>query len=374
MDESNAMQLNSFVPSSSLPVAPSLLSPHDDTTVLRGAVSAWPQTGGSDPLGRAAAQARRLGANDRSGSSREKYARCWAQFVHWIGADDRLRSYDEVPALPAIVGLYIGSLRERKLTKATILVHLAAIGYAHEMAGHSPPWEQSAQLKSQIRGLRREDDGDRQERGAIEREMATEVLLALPEPTSLKDIRDHFIFCLGWTTALRRSNITALRRRDIRIEYDTLHQRRYLDVLIRRSKTDQEGQGRHVVVTELPGKHPLCAVRALERWLSVTDLEPDVPLVQSVTLAREINQRLTGNALDPKDIARAVKRLLEHAGLDATKYAAHSLRRGFATTMQNAGVPDGVAMEHGGWKSKDTYYRYNRVDKARKNAIRDLFG
>ena len=42
--------------------------------------------------------------------------------------------------------------------------------------------------------------------------------------------------------------------------------------------------------------------------------------------------------------------------------------------MQNAGVPDGVAMEHGGWKSKDTYYRYNRVDKARKNAIRDLFG
>ena len=294
------MQLNSSVPSSSLPVAPSLLSPHDDTRVLRGAVSAWPQTGGSDPLGRAAAQARRLGANDRSGSSREKYARCWAQFVHWIGADDRLRSYDEVPALPAIVGLYIGSLRERKLTKATILVHLAAIGYAHEMAGHSPPWEQSAQLKSQIRGLRREDDGDRQERGAIEREMATEVLLALPEPTSLKDIRDHLHLLSRMDHSAASVQHYGMRRRDISIEYDTLHQRRYLDVLIRRSKTDQEGRGRHVVVTELPGKHPLCAVRALERWLSVTDLEPDVPLVQSVTLAREINQRLTGNAWIPR--------------------------------------------------------------------------
>jgi hypothetical protein len=355
-----------------VPVAPSLLAPLLSTGALRGVLSAWPNDGGDDPLERATAQARRLGANDRSSGSRDKYARCWAQFVHWIGADERLRSYDEVPAMPAVVGLYVGSLRDRKLTKATILVHLAAIGYAHEMLGFPPPWEQSAQLKSQIRGLRREEDGDRQERAAIERDMATDVLLALPEPTSLKDIRDRFIFCLGWTTALRRSNIAALRRRDINIEYDALHQRRYLDVLIRRSKTDQEGQGRHIVVTELPGTHPLCAVRALERWLSVTALEPDAPLLQSVTLAREINQKLT-DALDPKDVARAVKRLLEQAGLDTTKYAAHSLRRGFATTMQNAGVPDGVAMEHGGWKSKDTYYRYNRVDKARKNAIRDLF-
>lgn len=357
-----------------LPVAPSLLSPSLSTGELRGAVSAWPQQGGTDALERAMAQARRLGGNDRSTGSRDKYARCWAQFVHWVGSDERLRAHDEVPAMPAVVGLYIGSLRERKLTKATILVHLAAIGYAHEMVGFPPPWEQSAQLKSQIRGLRREDDGDRQARAAIEREMATEVLLSLPEPKSLKEIRDRFIFCLGWTTALRRSNIAALRRRDVVLQFDPLHQRRYLDVSVRRSKTDQEGHGRHVVVTELPGTHPLCAVRALDRWLAITSLEPDDPLIQSVTLAREKDQRLTGKPVDPKDVARAVKRILEQAGIDATTYAAHSLRRGFATTMQNAGVPDGVAMEHGGWKSKDTYYRYNRVDKARKNAIRDLFG
>lgn len=141
-------------------------------------------------------------------------------------------------------------------------------------------------------------------------------------------------------------------------------------MFVRRSKTDQEGRGRHLVIADLPGTHPLCAIRALEAWFAVAPIEPDAPLFQSISFTRRESDRvLTGKAIHPGDVARAVKRNLTRAGIDPAMYAAHSLRRGFATTMQNAGVKDVVAMEHGVWKSKDSYYRYNRVDKARQNAI-----
>jgi integrase len=361
-----------------IPAEPSLFAQTSATGILRGAVSAWPRDGGDDQLSQAAAYARQLIADDRAQSSRDKYAGCWAQFVRWLAEDPRTAIKAELPAEPAIVGLYIGSLRARKLSKSSILVHVAAIGYAHELVGLQSPWltahPSAAELKREIRGLRRQDDGDSKMRLAIERERATEILSLLHAATTITELRDRAIFCVAWLTALRRSNIAILRRRDVQIATDPIDGRRYLDVFVRRSKTDQLGRGRHIVVTELPGQHPLCAVRAVEALLAAGSFADDDPLFQSVTFQRRAaDQRLTGRQIDPSDVARIVKRLLKRAGIDPTFYAAHSLRRGFATTMQNAGIPDAIAMEHGGWKSKDTYYRYNRVDKARHNAVRDLF-
>lgn len=356
------------------PLAPSLLDPDAPAEIVRGAASHWPREGGDDLLERAAVHARRLIEDDRAATSREKYVRCWGQFVRWLGEDDRTAQYDPVPAKSFLVGLYIGALRERKIAKSTVLVHLAAIAYAHELAGFPPPWRGAPEIQRQIRGLRRQDDDDRQPRAAIEHDKATDLLLRLPDPKTPADIRDRALFCLTWQTALRRSNVAALRQRDIAIKTDPLRQQRYLEVFVRRSKTDQEARGRYVVVPELPGHHPLCAVRAVEALHAQLELDPDAPLFQSVAFARREGDRtFTGRPLDPKDVARIVKRLVAAAGEDPTLYAAHSLRRGFATSTQNAGVPDAIGMEHGGWKSKETYFRYNRVDKARQNPLRDIF-
>ncbi len=194
--------------------------------------------------------------------------------VGWETTSGYVKS-QRVPAHPTIVALYVGSLRDRKLTKATILVHLAAIAYAHELLGFAAPWHSSPELKSEMRGLRRADDDDRQSREAIEQEFATELLLRLPPPRTLTQLRDHAVFCLGWLSALRRSDMAALRRRDVVFLRDSKDQTRYLELFVRRSKTDQEGRGRHLVITELPGTLPLCAIRALEAWLAVAPLAPD---------------------------------------------------------------------------------------------------
>ena len=351
-----------------------------ESTLLRGTVSVWPRDGGTDPRARDIAEARRLMANDRAASSRDKYERSWAAFVNFVA--EREPAHAALPAHPAVVGLYVGSLRARGLAKRTILVHLAAIAYGHELAGAPAPWTLSVDLKREIRGLRRDDESARAPGKAIERERAAEILATIGSPTSPIDTRDYAIFCLGWLSAMRRANLAALCVVDVAFRRDPLDGRRYLDIVVRRSKTDQEGRGRRIAIPELIGAHPLCAVRAIERWLAVAVLDgvplvdvPEAPLFPSFSLSRSAEQRkLTGHQLAGEDVRRVIKRLLVRAGVDATSYSPHSLRRGFATTMQDHGVPDALAMEMGGWKDKATYNSYKRVDKTRKNAVRSLFG
>lgn len=174
-----------------------------------------------------------------------------------------------MPAHPAAVGIYVGVLRERGFTKQTILGRTAAIAYVHDMVGATSPLLDPT-IRRQLRGLRRQADGDRQERGAIEREAATAMAQALAGSTSLFDLCDRAIFALGWLSALRRSNVAALRRRDVVIKRDDLRHRRYLQIFVATSKTDQERRGRYIIVNELPLAEPVVR-RAGDRRLAGGD-------------------------------------------------------------------------------------------------------
>jgi integrase len=181
----------------------------------------------------------------------------------------------------------------------------------------------------------------------------------------------------GWTSALRRSNIARLRVRDVAIRYDGLNENRYLEVFVATSKTDQEGKGRYLHITELPGHHPLCAVRAIEAWLERSGIGADLdgPLFRSFTLARDPRQRiLKATPIGGRDVTRAVKRMAAATGRDATKLAAHALRRGFATSADEKGVRRSLIRDHGGWKSNAMIDVYTRVSGARDNAIAEIFG
>ena len=129
-------------------------------------------TADDDELARGLAwAARRLVDADRAVSTIEKYTRDWALFVHWLG--QARPNLDPVPAHPAAVGIYIGVLRERGLTKQTILGRAAAIAYVHDMIGAPSPLLDPT-IRRQLRGLRRQTwIATAKKRGAIERETAT---------------------------------------------------------------------------------------------------------------------------------------------------------------------------------------------------------
>lgn len=349
---------------------PAALSANAIPLHAQGAYVPWPRYGGGDMESAAFAEARRLMEESRAESTRRRYGKDWAMYVHWVA-----QAYPEhtcLPAHPALIGLYIGVLRTHGLAKQTILGRMAAIAYAHELAAEPSPLK-TGDLYRQIRGLRRQVEKPRQKREALVREEATTMLEKWTSPSSLGEIRDRAIFTLAWCSALRRSNIAALQVDDVAILTDPIDGQRYVEIFVQKSKTDQEGRGRRVIVTELPNRHPLCAVRALETWLQAAHITAG-PLFRTFALdPNPKTRKLTQNGIDGRDVARAVKRIAVSAGIDASKFAAHSLRRGFVTSADAAGVRRALIREQGGWKDDRMISVYTKVENVRENALRDMF-
>jgi integrase len=79
-------------------------------------------------------------------------------------------------------------------------------------------------------------------------------------------------------------------------------------------------------------------------------------------LFRSINRHghLRPDRLSGIDVARVVKKLAERAGLDAARYAGHSLRAGHATAAAIAGASEQSIMNQTGHKSVQMVRRYIR--------------
>ena len=124
---------------------------------------------------------------------------------------------------------------------------------------------------------------------------------------------------------MRRSELVALDVEDLQFEPEGLILR------IRRSKTDQEGQGAEI---GLP-RHPdatIDPVRALEYWLEAAVITTR-PVFRSLSLRGE----LQATRLDGRDVARILQRAARRVGV-CSDLAAHSLRAGFITAAAKAGV------------------------------------
>src|SRR5262249_12646788 len=133
---------------------------------------------------------------------------------------------------------------------------------------------------------------------------------------------------LGFAGAFRRSELVGLDVADLDFGNDGL------TVTLRRSKTDQEGQGRKVGIPY--GSNPqTCPVRSLRAWIEVSAIVVG-PVFRSVDRHGRVQPARLGGG----DVARVVKKLARRAGLDAAKYAGHSLRAGHATSAAIAGATE----------------------------------
>jgi len=144
------------------------------------------------------------------------------------------------------------------------------------------------------------------------------------------------LLLIGFAGAFRRSELVSLDVDDAQFTQDGLV------VTLRRSKTDQEGAGRKV---GLPyGSHPItCPVRALRAWLENASITRG-PIFRYVDRHGNVGpHRLTDQV-----VALVVKRCAMNAGLDAARYAGHSLRAGLATAAAEADVSERSIMAQTG--------------------------
>jgi integrase len=146
-----------------------------------------------------------------------------------------------------------------------------------------------------------------------------------PLGADLAALRDRALMTLGWFGAFRRSELVALEVVDLSFG------KAGLVVLVRRSKTDQEGRGEEKGIP-FARNVALCPVRSVRAWL-------DASGITSGPIFRRVDRHgyLGSDALTDGSVARIVKRLVEQAGLDPNVFAGHSLRSGFITTAAAKG-------------------------------------
>lgn len=280
-------------------------------------------------------------ANSKSANTIKAYQNDWQDFTAWC-AEQGLQA---LPATLETVALYV-TVRAATLKVSTLDRRLGAISQAHKAAEHPPISTRLEPLHSVWQGIKRT-------KGAVQKGKApatTDDIRVMVDrlADSLLGIRDRALLLIGFAGAFRRSELVALDVDHIQVTKEGLV------ITLERSKTDQEGQGRKIGIPY--GSNPAtCPVRAFQAWLEASSIKEGA-------LFRSVNRhgQLQDGRLSDKAVALVVKRCAEAAGLDASKYAGHSLRAGLATSAAAAGVSERAIMAQTGHKSVNMVRRYIR--------------
>jgi site-specific recombinase XerD len=256
-----------------------------------------------------------------------------------------------LPAEPRTVCAYLAAVADRGLKVGSIQRRLSAIAAAHTAADLDSPTQKAA-VKLCMAGIRRALGVAQEGKAALLTSDIAALLAHLPK--NLLGIRDRAVLLVGFAGAFRRSELVALDIRDLDFSAEGLK------VLIRRSKTDQEGEGQRIGIAHGTS---LCPIKALQTWLDAAGITEGA-VFRSVDRHGNVRGRLRDRA-----VALVVKRYCAAAGMDSRKYAGHSLRAGLVTQAAVNNVPERVIMAQTRHKSSDMLRRYIReVSMFRDNA------
>jgi integrase len=276
-------------------------------------------------------RARVFAAAAKSNSTRKAYAsdlRDFDAYCERIGASP-------LPADPAVVATYLATISETK-SVATIRRRVVAIAQAHKAADLPNPVADRT-VQAILSGISRTKSVVQTRKDALTLDRLEESVKGLDD--GLKGQRDRALLLLTFACALRRSEAAALDVADLKFS------RRGLVVTIRRSKTDQEGEGREIGVPIIPNSR-LCAATSVRKWLTAARIT-EGPVFRTFNGGG----KLTANRIDGKDIARLVQRVTKAAGIDGD-FAGHSLRAGFITSAaETKGVSEADIMRISGHRS-----------------------
>lgn len=290
-----------------------------------------------------AERARKFFDDARAENTRRAYASDFEDFATYCNVE--AGGVAALPASARTVTLYITDLEGRGLKPSTIQRRLAAISQVHHRAGFESPAKGDL-VRETFKGLKRNVSTRRKQArpltlGALRdvfRAMETEIAVAEANedwsPSKRRArraaaVRDRALLLAGFAGALRRAEISAL------LVSDVSEVAEGLKLLVRRSKTDQEGAG-ELVGLPYGSQLDTCSVRNLKRWISFRGIEdtPEAPLFCSIDRHGNFGE----GALTPDGINRLVKKRVAAAGFEPSLYSGHSLRAGLPTTASGMGV------------------------------------
>ena len=254
-----------------------------------------------------------------------------------------------MPTQPKIIALYITHL-SKSCKFSTLKRRIASISVIHKLKGHYLDTKHPIIMEN-LHGIKR-TLGSRQK---AKKPILINDLKLIIKAIDEDKIRDKALILLGFAGGFRRSELVNIYFQDIDFVPEGVK------ILIRRSKTDQSGEGSIKAIPYFENQE-FCPVIALKDYLNNKFSKLD-----------KRKKEVKIFEISDKSVALIIKRYAEKAGLDSSKYAGHSLRSGFATTAAEFGAEERNIMAMTGHKTTQMVRRYiQEANLFKNNALKDI--
>ena len=284
-------------------------------------------------------------------TTRKAYAGALRRFAEWL---------DGRPPTDSFLAMHLDEMSRRGLSSASAALTVAAVRRAVRdlaRAGHQCDEHPvgPVTLERLARYRREAADRGRGQAGPLLWEDADRMSERAEAHADARGVRDAAPIGVASHALLRVSEVSRLDAEDVSPQRDGSAL-----VRIRRSKTDQYGEG--AVLHVCPD-----AARRLKQWMTMAGIESG-PLFRPVK-----GDSIEATRLGPGAVRATIKRRAAQAGINR-RVSGHSLRVGAAQSLAERGVSLAELQVIGRWTSPAMPGRYVRGQDASRGAVARLRG
>ncbi len=272
-----------------------------------------------------------------------------------FGAFCAKHGLNSLPSEPKIVSLYLTHLSKNSKI-STLRRRLVSISMVHRLKGHYLDTKHPIIVEN-LMGIRRVKGSIQKGKKPILINHLKSIIDVINEQKieEIKKLRDKTIILVGFGGGFRRTELVSIDHEDLGFVAEGLK------ISIRRSKTDQFGEGMMKGLPYLTNEK-YCPVVNLKNWLQISK-------IKSGPIFRRFSKGsiLTKNRLTDQSVVLLIKEYLKLAGIENKNFAGHSLRSGFATVAAESGADERSIMAMTGHKTTQMVRRYIKEANIFKN-------
>ena len=293
--------------------------------------------------------------NNLKSSKANNTLRAYKSDFRDFGAFCAKHGLSSLPSEPKIIALYLTHLS--KYSKiSTIRRRLVSISMVHKLKGHYIDIKHPI-ITENLLGIKRVKGSNQIGKKPLLISHLKSIINVINEQQNeeIKKFRDRSIILIGFGGGFRRTELISIDYEDLEFVPEGLK------ITIRRSKTDQFGEGMIKGLPYFPNEI-YCPVTSLKKWLEISK-------IKSGPIFRRFSKGslLTENRLTDQSVVLLMKKYLDLAGIENKNFAGHSLRAGFATVAAESGADERSIMAMTGHKTTQMVRRYIREANIFKN-------
>ncbi len=277
--------------------------------------------------------------NSKAGNTLRAYQSDFKDFSSFCAKN----GLNSMPTEPKILSIYLTHLATTS-KYSTLKRRIASISVIHKMKGHYLDTKHPIIMEN-LQGIKRVKGTNQKAKKPLLINDLKIIINQIDEifQAEKKKLRDKALILIGFSGGFRRSELVNIYYEDLEFVNEGVK------IFIKRSKTDQSGEGMIKAIPYFDNKI-FCPVTKLKDWINFLEIK-------------------SGKVFDlsDKSVALIIKKYALLSGLNPNKYGGHSLRSGFATSAAEFGAEERNIMAMTGHKTTQMVRRYIQEANLFKN-------